>query len=524
MCSTSGGYTLGGIKAAEGAAGKGPGRVIRATRKNHSEVDMARLLILGAGVAGHTAALHAKRLLGSGHEIVVVSPNSRWNWIPSNIWVGVGKMTEDQVTFPLEPVYRRKGIDFHQGLATEIHPEGDADHGRGYVTVVSTKPGAEGQTEQIEYDYLIDATGPKLNFAATEGLGPEGNSLSVCTAPHAAETWRHLSAAIEELKTSDKTMRFVVGTGHGTCTCEGAAFEYTFNLDHTLREAGVRDRAEVVYLTNEAELGDFGVGGLIFTQQGFQTTSALWTGSLFRERGVEAILGAHCSKVEPGKVTYEQLDGSVHELTFDFAMLLPPFKGADLTAYDKAGQDISSTLFNPAGFLKVDGNYSAGAYENWSADDWPKTYQSPAYDNIFAAGIAFAPPHQISKPRTSPNGTVITPAPPRTGMPSGMIAKAVILTIVDRIKGQGHSPHRAPMSEMGAACIASAGMGLIKGSAAAMTMNPVVPDWQKYPNTGRDLKGTSGEIGLSGHWIKHMLHVLFLYKCKARPFWWLIPE
>lgn len=42
-------------------------------------------------------------------------------------------------------------------------------------------------------------------------------------------------------------------------------------------------------LANEYELGDFGVGGMTFTQKGF-------------------------------------------ELDFDFAMLLPPFRGADMTA------------------------------------------------------------------------------------------------------------------------------------------------------------------------------------------------
>ncbi|MCL2735114.1 MAG: NAD(P)/FAD-dependent oxidoreductase [Propionibacteriaceae bacterium] len=462
-------------------------------------------------------------MLGSHHDVIVVSPNSNWNWIPSNIWVGVGKMPVSKVVFPLAPVYKKKGIDFHQARAVEIHPEGSDAHQRGYVVAESTKAGQEGTREEIEYDYLINCTGPKLNFGATEGLGPEGNSLSVCTSAHAEETSKHLAAAIERIKAGEK-MRFVVGTGHGTCTCEGAAFEYTFNLDFALREAGVRDKAEVVYLTNEAQLGDFGVGGLIFTQQGFQTTSKLWTESFFRERGIQAILGAHCTKVEPGVVHYEQLDGSFHELSFDFAMLLPPFRGADLKAYDREGNDISDKVFNPAGFLKVDANYAAGGYENWRAEDWPKTYQSPMYDNIFAAGIAFAPPHQISQPRTSPNGTVITPAPPRTGMPSGMIAKAVVQTIVDRVKGVGAPAHEAPMTGMGAACVASAGMSFLGGSAAAMTMHPVVPDWQKYPNTGRDLKGTSGEIGLAGHWMKHLLHVLFLYKAKARPFWWIIPE
>ena len=81
---------------------------------------MARILILGAGVAGHTAAQHAKRLLGNKHEITVITPNSKWNWIPSNIWVGVGKMKAEQVVFPLAPIYKRKKINFHQAKAVAL--------------------------------------------------------------------------------------------------------------------------------------------------------------------------------------------------------------------------------------------------------------------------------------------------------------------------------------------------------------------------------------------------------------------
>ncbi|MFN8148355.1 MAG: hypothetical protein U0R76_12945 [Candidatus Nanopelagicales bacterium] len=43
---------------------------------------MARVVVLGAGISGHTAALHLRRMLGDPHEVVVVSPNSQWNWIP----------------------------------------------------------------------------------------------------------------------------------------------------------------------------------------------------------------------------------------------------------------------------------------------------------------------------------------------------------------------------------------------------------------------------------------------------------
>ena len=52
--------------------------------------EMARVVVMGAGVAGHTSALYLRRMLGRQHEVVVVTPNSNWNWIPSNIWVGVG--------------------------------------------------------------------------------------------------------------------------------------------------------------------------------------------------------------------------------------------------------------------------------------------------------------------------------------------------------------------------------------------------------------------------------------------------
>ncbi len=489
---------------------------------------MADVVILGAGISGHTAALHLSRLLGrrglgTKHTVTVVSPNSRWNWIPSNIWVGVGKLDKDDVVFPLQPVYDRKGIVFRQAKAVAIRPDGDIDDHRGAVDIEYTGQGKAGTRGQLRYDYLVNATGPRLRFEATPGLGPDGHTVSVCTADHAVEAAARLREVIKRLASGEE-QTLVVGMGHGTCTCEGAAFEYVFNVDHELREAGVRDRARLVYLTNEAHLGDFGVDGMTFEQQGFQTSSELWTGSLFRERGVEAILGAHVEQVEEGLVHYETLDGLKHTLAFDFAMLLPPFGGVPLVAYDREGIDVTAQLFAPSGFMKVDADYTAKPYEQWRAADWPSTYQAPGYDNVFAVGIAFAPPHQISRPRKSTNGTVIAPSPPRTGMPSGVMGKTAALTIVGRIKHGADAPaHRASMASMGAACVASAGHGLRRGSAAAMTMMPVVPDYVRYPS-GRDLKDTRGEIGLSGHWVKLMLHYLFIYKAKGHPGWQLIPE
>ena len=484
---------------------------------------MARIVILGGGVSGHTAATFAAKWLGSAHEVVVVTPNSKWNWIPSNIWVGVGQMSKEEVTFDLAPIYKKAGITYKQAKAISINPEGLDKIDKAFVSIEYTSADKLNEYENLEYDYLINATGPKLNFGATPGLN-DGHTVSVCTADHAVHASKELDKCIAKMKNGER-QKFLVGTGHGMCTCQGAAFEYIFNIEHELNKAGVRDLADIKWISNESFLGDFGMGGLHMKRGGYIISSRVFAESLYAERGIEWLIGAHTSKVEEGRIEYELLDGTKGSEAFDFSMLIPPFAGVGLKAFSKEGEDITSTLFAPNGFMKVDANYDAGPYENWKAADWPRTYQNPSYANIFACGIAFAPPHLISKPMSSPNGTPINPTPPRTGMPSGIIGKAVAKSVCDLVlKGENASLHEASMAEMGAACVASAGKGLFSGTAASMTVYPVVPDFEKYPGVGRDLDYTFGEIGLAGHWIKHVLHYMFIYKAKLNPGWELIPE
>jgi sulfide:quinone oxidoreductase len=445
---------------------------------------MARLVVMGGGVSGHTAATFARKWLGKEHEVVVVTPNSQWNWIPSNIWVGVGQMSKEDVVFPLAPVYEKAGIDYRQAKAISIHPEGKDGDDAPFITIEYTGQEKAGQSDEITYDYLINATGPKLNFGATPGLG-EGTTLgehtvSVCTADHAVHANHELRKIFDKAKAGER-QKIVVGTGHGMCTCQGAAFEYIFNIEHEAKKAGVRDMIDIKWISNESFLGDFGIGGLHMKRGGYAASSRLFAESLYSERDIPWLIGAHVSKVEKGRLEYELLDGSTGEEEFDFAMLIPPFAGVGLKAIAKDGSDMTDTIFAPNGFMKVDAKYDAGDYANWKASDWPRTYQNPTYSNMFACGIAFAPPHPISKPMSSPNGTPIFPTPPRTGMPSGIIGKAVAHSVCDMIKNPDAKPHEASMAEMGAACVASAGKGFTDGTAAALTVYPVVPDFEKYP-------------------------------------------
>ena len=85
---------------------------------------MSRVVILGAGISGHTAASFARKWLSRDDTVTVISPSDTYNWIPSNIWVGVGLMQPRQVTLPLAPVYERHGIEFIQAWRARSIPKG----------------------------------------------------------------------------------------------------------------------------------------------------------------------------------------------------------------------------------------------------------------------------------------------------------------------------------------------------------------------------------------------------------------
>ena len=72
------------------------------------------LLVAAFGTGRASRGLIRCRHLGGLLKI------SQWNWIPSNIWVGVGRMPKKKVVFPLAPIYRRKHIVFYQARAEAI--------------------------------------------------------------------------------------------------------------------------------------------------------------------------------------------------------------------------------------------------------------------------------------------------------------------------------------------------------------------------------------------------------------------
>ncbi len=473
----------------------------------------AKILILGSGFAGHTAVLHLTKLVGKEAEITVVSPSNRFTWFPSLVWVGNGTMRSESCHFQLAPVYERIGVRYIAGRATAIYP---------HARKVEVR-GDDGKTSSESYDFLLNATGPHLNFEGTPGLGPAtGNTTSICTVEHAEDTARHYSDVVRSAEHGSR-QRMVIGTGHAMATCEGAAFEYLMNVDFDLRQRGIRDKVDLVWLSNEPEPGDFGVDGIEAIKGGSLVTGASLIRGLLDKHEIRAILPAGISKVEPGKLHYEEVGSDPAILDYDFAMLIPQFRGVYLKYLAEDGSDLGPAMTQASGFMNVDANYTPKSYESYRGDDWPATYQSPKYDNIYAAGIAFAPPHPLSKPKKTASGMAVVATTPRTGMASGIMGRTVALNIADQIHGK-KPQHHERLSEMPSACIASMGKSLWNGSAASIVMVPTARDYQRFPKYGRDVKLSELEIGLAGAWTKRAMHTAFMWKLQARPGWSLIPE
>ena len=143
-----------------------------------------RVVVVGSSFAGLTAALEAKKRLKDRADVTVIDQRDYFTFVPSLIWVPFGKRDGEDITFPLAPMYERRGITFLNATAERF----DLDR----QTVVTDHG-------EIAYDRLVIATGPRLAFEKIPGLGPEqGHTQSVCTLDHAMKTRECVAAVPRE--------------------------------------------------------------------------------------------------------------------------------------------------------------------------------------------------------------------------------------------------------------------------------------------------------------------------------------
>jgi len=305
---------------------------------------MAEIVIMGAGLAGTIMAYEMKAQMRREDRLTVVTRDPIYHFVPSNPWVPVGWRTRENVEVDLAPTMARKGINFRPSAVTKVSPKDNE---------IELADGSA-----VKYDYLIVATGPELAFDEIEGFGPEHNTSSICHIDHAEKA----AVAFEEFCKNPSPI--VTGAAQGA-SCYGPAYEFTFILETELRRRKIRDRVPMTFVTSEPYIGHIGLDGV-------GDTKGLLESEL-REHHIKWITNARVKKVEPGKMTVEEIaeDGSVKatkQLPFGFSMMLPAFRGiAPLRGIEG--------LVNPRGFVIAD-----------------KHQQNPTFPNVFAVGVCVAIP------------------------------------------------------------------------------------------------------------------------------------
>jgi sulfide:quinone oxidoreductase len=334
---------------------------------------MKKILVLGSNFGGFTAAVELKRKLKGNAEVTVISPTDKFTYVPSLIWVPFGRRKVSDITMPVRPLFERAGVQFVKDASVKIRPEENK---------VDTK-----SSGTFDYDYLVVATGVEMNFDVIEHLNPAEGFVETIVLPHMAE---HAYEKFQELVKDPGPI--VVGATQGA-SCMGAAYEYLFNMDTQLRKAGVRDKVSITWITPEPFLGHFGIGGI----KGGQTMLEMFC----KMYNINWVTNASISSIEKNKITLH--DGT--ELPFKLAMLMPPFKGAQVMFN-------SPELSDAKGFVEVN-----------------EGYQSIKYPNIFAAGLAVTV--------KAPFSCQVPFGVPKTGYPTDVSAKIVAHNISTLVTGKG---------------------------------------------------------------------------------------
>jgi len=346
-----------------------------------------KILVLGGNFAGLTAALTLKQDLGKAVDVTVLSKSDQFLFNPSLIWVPFGKRNARDLVFPLARTFESHGVRFLHGEATRIDAKGQQ---------VTSSAG------QLEYDYLVIATGYLNDFSVIPGLGSGGNAFSITYldgAVDAAEGWNRFL---------EKPGPLVVGATQGAA-CFGAAYEFVFNAAHQLKKHKMK--VPIYYVSAEPFAGHFGIGGLPGGEK--------LLGMFFNMQHIEGVFDVAMDEVVPGELRLR--DG--RRLPFGYAMIVPPFMGADVVK--------ASRLGNARGFIDV-----------------KDTYQTKEYPNVYAIGIAVA----VNAPWTTANAVGV----PKTGFPAETMARVAAENIASQVRGEPPTKEEN-FRDIPAVCVLDAG-------------------------------------------------------------------
>lgn len=257
---------------------------------------MAKILILGGGFGGVTAAERIAEQLGDDHQITLVSRSRRFVFYPSLVKLAFGKCTTKDISFDLRHAMLDRRVNFIEAEVARIDP---------YERKVTI---AHGEVEgKLPYDYLIFALGRRLATERITGFYEHAHHL--LNVDKAIQFGKAVSYFHEG--------HAVIGQCAGT-RLPVPVYETAFALARHLEDRDERGRVRITVVSPEefgAELGDY-------------DTAVRLKKALIANR-IEIVSNFPISSVTANSV----ITDSGETINHDLLMLLPPFRGSSAASY-----------------------------------------------------------------------------------------------------------------------------------------------------------------------------------------------
>ena len=263
------------------------------------------ILIIGGSFGGIKAAWSLRHLLDVKHRILIISDKPRTTFRASFPRVLFENLDPEKITMDLSENFKDTEIEFVCDPMTAINQDNNE--------VIC-------QNNSYRFDYLILATGVRHAYELLPGSHEFG--LSVCDPARIIET--------REALLNFEKGEFFAGVGAGYTPCDGPPMEVIMNLNHLLREKGIRDKTSLHYISDKKHLLPPG---------GPQVWKYL--DDHFKKREIKVHLEVFLVKIDKNRLYFK--DGKT--MPYDMCLLVPPYRG--IPAME------NSSLIDERGFVPV---------------------------------------------------------------------------------------------------------------------------------------------------------------------------
>jgi len=186
-----------------------------------------QIVIVGGGTAGITVAAQLTRDWFHRRDVAVIEPSDKHYYQPLWTLVGAG-LAKKEVTEHSEASVIPRGVTWIRDAVAEFLPDQNA---------IRTRDG-----KTITYDWLVVGAGLQINWDKIPGLKDSVGKNGVCS--------NYTYATVDSTWDSIRGFRggnAVFTNPSGAVKCGGAPQKIMYLADDRFREAGVRDKTQIIY-------------------------------------------------------------------------------------------------------------------------------------------------------------------------------------------------------------------------------------------------------------------------------------